>query len=324
MSFPANPTNGQTVTVNGTVYSYDAVDDSWTRIGSTLASSGGAVFVSATKPTQINAPERVNIWINTNNGRQYLYVDDGNSTQWVELGAGGLGSTGATGPDGATGAPGPSGGATGATGTQGATGTPGPSGGATGATGATGPQGLTGATGAGTPGPAGPAGSQGPQGATGVAGPPGATGPSGAGGPGPAGATGLTGATGAGATGATGPGANLALEAFNTLTGSTGTVAHDYTLGGLWLHKTIAANFTANFTNVPATDGNVVSFSLILIQGATPYLPNAVQIEGVAQTINWANNTVPSGTANKKEVVSFSLFRFDSAWTVTGSLITYG
>lgn len=107
MSFPANPTNGQTVTVNGTVYSYDAVDDSWTRIGSTLASSGGAVFVSATPPAQIFAPERVNIWINTNNGRQYLYVDDGNSTQWVELGAGGLGSTGATGPDGATGAPGP-------------------------------------------------------------------------------------------------------------------------------------------------------------------------------------------------------------------------
>jgi len=67
---------GQTITVNGIIYIYDATDDSWTKIGSTLSSSGGAVFVSPSPPPLINAPERVNIWINANNGKQYLYVND--------------------------------------------------------------------------------------------------------------------------------------------------------------------------------------------------------------------------------------------------------
>lgn len=72
MTFPANPTNGQTVTVNGIIYLYDATDDSWTKIGSTLSSSGGAVFVSPNPPTLIHAPERVNIWVNVDNDKQYL------------------------------------------------------------------------------------------------------------------------------------------------------------------------------------------------------------------------------------------------------------
>ena len=308
MTFPANPTNGQTVTVNGTVFVYDATDDSWTRIGSVQASSGGGVTVDAVPPAYLNAPERVNIWINTANGRQYLYVNDGNSSQWVEIGAGGLGATGATGVTGPQGAAGDLGGATGVTGSTGATGPQGPSGGATGATGPTGSIGATGATGSGATGATGAAGLTGPTGATGISGPPGATGAIGT--PGP--------------TGSTGPGANLASEAFNILTNSTGVVAHNYTQGGLWLHKDITANFTANFTNVPTTNNNVITFSLILIQAASPYLPILVQIDGVAQTINWANNTQPTGTANKRELISFNCFRFDDAWTVIGSLISYG
>jgi len=169
MSFPANPSNGQTYTINGIIYVYDSVDDSWTRLGSTATSNGGQVTVSATPPSPVISPERVNIWINSNTGRQYVYVYDGDSVQWVELGTGGFGATGATGV-GATGPQGDAGGATGATGPPGATGLQGPSGGATGATGASGPSGATGSTGA-----------------------RGATGSTGIGSPGPAGATGATG-----------------------------------------------------------------------------------------------------------------------------------
>ena len=178
MPFPTSPVNGQTVIVNNVVYIYDSADDSWTRIGSTAASTGGVLTVDTDPPSPVLAPERVNVWVNANTGRQYLYIDDGNSTQWVELGTG---VQGATGLQGATGSPG---GATGATGTQGATG---PSGGATGATG------PVGATGTGTPGATGVTGATGPQG---IQGPPGATGSTGI--------TGSTGATGAGAPGATG------------------------------------------------------------------------------------------------------------------------
>jgi hypothetical protein len=169
---------------------------------------------------------------------------------------------------------------------------------------AQGATGLTGATGA--------SGSNGTNGATG------ATGPQGS----PGGATGATGVTGS--TGATGPGANIAIESMNVLTGSTGTVAHDYTLGGLWLHTGVAANFTANFTNVPTTNNNVITFTLILYQGSIPYYPNSVQIDGVLQTVLWNDNALPTPNANKTEVFSFSLIRSSSSWRVMGSFSTYG
>ncbi len=132
----------------------------------------------------------------------------------------------------------------------------------------------------------------------------------------------VTGATGA--TGATGPGVALAIEPFNVITNATGVVAHDYNQGGLWAHTTISSNFTANFTNVPTANNNVVSFSLILYQGATPYLASNVQIDGAAQTILWADAIVPTVTANRREIASFSLFRLAGAWTVTGSLSSFG
>lgn len=167
-------------------------------------------------------------------------------------------------------------------------------------------------------------------GATGATGPTGSTGPTGAtGGAGatgsPGGATGATGATGSlGSTGATGPGANIAIESLNVITAATGVVNHDYTLGGLWLHTAVAANFTANFINVPTTNNSVTNFTILIYQGATPYYPNAIQIEGVAQTVNWADNTAPTPNSNKKEIVSFSLIRSSGAWTVIGSFSTYG
>jgi hypothetical protein len=179
-------------------------------------------------------------WFESDTGKYFVYIQDEDSSQWVQIITDGstetvsisaaeintngdliLTLTDATvinvgnvvGADGATGATGPAG-PTGATGATGATGPAGPTG-ATGATGATGPAGPTGATGAtGT----------GISGAlidtdgdlvltltdssvinTGnVIGPTGATGATGATGPqGPAGPTGATGATGA--TGPAGP-----------------------------------------------------------------------------------------------------------------------
>lgn len=292
MTFPANPVNNQTVIINDTVYQYDATDDSWTRIGSTAAGIGGMIYISATPPNVVLSPERVNVWIDTDTGKQYFYLDDGDSRQWVEIGTGQIGATGATGPAGATGAGGDPGGATGATGAQGATGPRGDSGGATGATGPEGATGLgaTGATGIGATGATGPNGLQGPPGST----------------------------------GATGPGANLAIEAFVRTSNSTGTITHGYNTGGIWVHDNITGNFTASFTDVPTTDNFVVSYSITLIQGASPYMCNAIQINGQSYPIKWAGAVVPSGTANRVELVNFNLYRLSGSWTVIGSLSTYG
>jgi len=113
-------------------------------------------------------------------------------------------------------------------------------------------------------------------------------------------------------------------ELLNTKTGASGTVVHDFSTGAIWYHSSISADFTANFTNVPTTADRAISVVLVLDQGATGYLSNAVEINGVSQTINWVDATVPSGTANQTDVVSFSLIRQNSNWLILGSLNTFG
>lgn len=112
-------------------------------------------------------------------------------------------------------------------------------------------------------------------------------------------------------------------EVLNTKTGATGTVVHDISTGSIWYHSSLSANFTANFTNVPTTNNRSITVALILDQGATARIPNAVQVDGAAQTIQWSGGLSPSGTNNYTDIVNFTLIRVSSAWTVLGSLSTY-
>ena len=84
------------------------------------------------------------------------------------------------------------------------------------------------------------------------------------------------------------------------------------------------SNVTANFTNAPTTNLRVITPTVILSQSATPRIVDVVQIGGAGQTINWANGTTPTGTANKQDVFGFSLIRSGSAWKVLGQMSTYG
>jgi hypothetical protein len=113
-------------------------------------------------------------------------------------------------------------------------------------------------------------------------------------------------------------------EVLSTLTGATGVVAHDLDNGAVFYHSSLAADFTANFTNVPETNNRTISVVLLLEQGGTAYIPTAVQIDSQAQTINWQGASTPTGNANQIDVVSFTLIRTGDAWTVIGSLTTYG
>ena len=113
-------------------------------------------------------------------------------------------------------------------------------------------------------------------------------------------------------------------EVTSDLTGATGVVAHDLSNGAVFDHTSLAADFTANFTNVPTTASRTISVALILTQGATAYMPTAVQIDGVAQTILWQGGSAPTGTASGTDVVSFTLIRSSgSAWKVIGSATGY-
>jgi hypothetical protein len=113
-------------------------------------------------------------------------------------------------------------------------------------------------------------------------------------------------------------------EILSSLTGATGVVAHDFGANAIFDHTSIAANFTANITNVPTTTDRALNVVLVLRQGATPYIPNAVQIDGAAQTINWVETLAPTGNANSIDVITFSLLRVGATWTVLGGYTNYG
>jgi len=106
--------------------------------------------------------------------------------------------------------------------------------------------------------------------------------------------------------------------------GGTGTVAYDLSLASIFYANGPTGDITANFTNVPTTNNRILTPTVILSQSATPRIVSIVQIDTVAQTINWANGTTPTGTANKQDVFGFSLIRSGSAWKVLGQMSTYG
>lgn len=113
-------------------------------------------------------------------------------------------------------------------------------------------------------------------------------------------------------------------EDVDTKTGATGTVAHDLDVATVFYHTTPAADFTANFTNTPTTNDRAISIAITVIQGATAYIPNAVEIDGTAQTVNWSGGITPVGNPNNVDIITFTLFRTSSSWTVIGALSTYG
>ena len=141
---------------------------------------------------------------------------------------------------------------------------------------------------------------------------------------------------GVGISGTLNVGVDLGISGLNTLTytseklntktsaGSAGTVTHDLSTGSIFYHSSISNNFTANFTNVPTTNDRAIGVTLILAQGVTPYMSTVLQLDGSTQTIKWVNNTTPTGTASKVDIVGFSLIRTGSAWTVLGQYSTYG
>lgn len=112
-------------------------------------------------------------------------------------------------------------------------------------------------------------------------------------------------------------------EVLDTKTSATGTVVHDFATSAIWYHSSITSDFTANFTNVPITNDRAITVALVLVQGSTPYISSAVQINGTASTIFWQGGSVPNGVSNGTDIISFTLIRVSNTWRVIGSLTSY-
>lgn len=78
-NFPNSPSNGDTVVINGSTYTYASATNTW----KTTASSGGggaSVTSSDTAPTN---PSDGDLWWNSAEAIMYVYYNDGSSSQWV-------------------------------------------------------------------------------------------------------------------------------------------------------------------------------------------------------------------------------------------------
>lgn len=113
-------------------------------------------------------------------------------------------------------------------------------------------------------------------------------------------------------------------EVYSTISTATGIVVHDCSKGEIFVHNSPAANWTANFTNVSSISNRVISVALLINQGVTPRIPSAVQVDGSPCTVNWQGGITPTGNANKKDLVNLTFINSLGAFTVLGSLSSYG
>lgn len=104
----------------------------------------------------------------------------------------------------------------------------------------------------------------------------------------------------------------------------SGSVTFDTINDSIFYNNGPTANITANFTNMATTSNRATSVTVILSQSATPRIISAVQINTTSSTINWANNVIPTGNANKHDIFGFSLIRSGSTWVTLGQMSTYG
>jgi hypothetical protein len=105
-------------------------------------------------------------------------------------------------------------------------------------------------------------------------------------------------------------------EVVASKTGATSVVVHDFTEANTWYHSSISGDFTVNLTNTPTIADRSYTITLILQQGATPYVATAFQINGSPQTVRWAGYGYPVGTANARNIQTFTLIRTGSSWTI--------
>lgn len=103
------------------------------------------------------------------------------------------------------------------------------------------------------------------------------------------------------------------------------TINYNLNDGKVFYQSNLSGNITANFVGVKNTGSVATDATVVIEQGATPYIINAVQTDGTARTIKWKNNTVPSGNANAVDVMTFSIIKdSNSTFTVLGCLNTHG
>ena len=113
-------------------------------------------------------------------------------------------------------------------------------------------------------------------------------------------------------------------EVFDTLTSSTGTVIHDCSNGHIFYHTNPSANWTINLTNLSLNQEYATTITIVVNQNDPAYIPTALQIEGVLQSIKWQNNSQPPGTVLGIDAITFNILNDGGTYFVMGKSLSFG
>jgi hypothetical protein len=118
---------------------------------------------------------------------------------------------------------------------------------------------------------------------------------------------------------------NQTFTVYNTSISSGSTVTFDCSLGtNLYISSSTTGNWTANLNNITVSPYYASAAIMVIVQGPTGYVPSGIQINGVAQSISWQGGAQPTGSANKNDVLAFSLLNLSSSYLVMGQLVSFG
>ena len=107
---------------------------------------------------------------------------------------------------------------------------------------------------------------------------------------------------------------------------ATGTINIDVLTSAVWLYTSNAsANHTINIRGNSSTSlssllavGDSITVMWLVTNGATPYYPNVIQIDGSSVTPKWAGGTAPSaGNASSIDAYPFSIIKTAATPTYT-------
>ena len=84
------------------------------------------------------------------------------------------------------------------------------------------------------------------------------------------------------------------------------------------------ANFSLAITNALNTGNTTTGLAIIVTQSPSPFIPNALTVNGSAVTINWLGGSAPAGTGSKTEIFSFTLINTGGVFIALGSVSTFG
>jgi len=121
--------------------------------------------------------------------------------------------------------------------------------------------------------------------------------------------------------------ANQKLDKFTTYFSTIGSsVVNLDCINGqtFYISSTVSQNWTANLTNLSLSSGYSTVVKLIILQGATGRIVNALQIDGSSQTIRWEGGTPPTGNSSKRDVITFELLNNAGTYIVLGQLVSFG